>query len=541
MKILIVPDVPGWAIDQLAQAKIRYNPHHNIKCYYVHPRDAGEKETQQRFKEVVEEFNPDIIHFEYYRSCSQLLEALPELKVRKIILTHHNQRTKALREYDWHANGVDYIVTHTEQCKQYLVDGCKQNPEKIKVINHGIDVCNFEYSDEEPDEPAIGYAGRIVPWKGLKEIAENAKEIGYPVMFMGKQDKASYWNEISQEAKDNINFSFMQCKDEERLAYYRSLTCYVGNSKDWYEEGTLEYLEAMSCGVPVITTLSGVAKDIAKDGENCLIVPFEDKEALKVAMKRLMSDKELRAKLRKGAWDTVKNMTQQKMAYHYSQLYYKLGFVEKPLVSVIIPTTLSRLQQVGEILKSLETQSYKSIEVIIAFDEKEKVSTEILDTIRETYKLSIKFVQTYLDGYNLARARNLAAVEAEGHLLLFNDSRLKPEKDAVEQFISATRMHPANVWFFGNKGANKVSFVENFSCVQRDEFMTFGMFCEQITKYGGLSQETRTRWANQGNQVLFIEDANAVELIKSSNSSNKRKDIIETKFKLFKMYKGNNH
>ena len=177
MRILIVPDVPNWAIGRLAEAKIKYNPHINWKCHYVHPRDAGDKQIQDEFIKVVNEFNPDIIHFEFYRSCSQLLEALPELKSRKLILTHHNQRTKALRSYDWFENGIDYLVTHTEKCKKYLVEQCGQSEKHIKVINHGIDLEEFYYEDKEPEDKKVGYVGRIVPWKGLKEIGKECKEL----------------------------------------------------------------------------------------------------------------------------------------------------------------------------------------------------------------------------------------------------------------------------------------------------------------------------------------------------------------------------
>ena len=151
----------------------------------------------------------------------------------------------------------------------------------------------------------IGYAGRITPWKGLKEIAECCYELGYKVKFMGHQDKVDYWNTISEEAKSVIDFEYMDCTDAERLDYYRSLTCYVGNSEDGLEEGTLEYLEAMACGVPVITTPSGIARELAVNDENCLLVPFNDKDALKVAIKRMVEDKELRQKCREKAWEVV--------------------------------------------------------------------------------------------------------------------------------------------------------------------------------------------------------------------------------------------
>ena len=540
IKILMVIDSRGWAIDQLAQVKMKYNPHFKFKAVYVHPRDAKESKVLNDFKNTLEEFKPDIIHFEYYRSCSQLIEQLPEIKKYKIILTHHNQRDKALNEMDWHNNGVDHIVTHTEKCKRLLVDEYFQKKEKISVINHGIDLDFFNYSNEEPEEQHVGYAGRIVPWKGLKEIAETSKELGYPVMFMGKHDKADYWESISEEGKANINFSFMQCKDEERIDFYRNLTCYIGNSRDGLEEGTLEYLEAMACGIPVITTLAGVARDIAKHEENCLVIPFENREELKKATKRIMEDEDLRNKLRKGGWNTVKNMTNKKMAYEYSNLYYKINN-EDSLASVIIPVTLSRIKQLGDILKALEEQSYKNFEVIVAFDEKEGITDELKETLRNTYNLVLKFIETKKDGYNLAMARNMAAVEAEGKHLIFLDSRLKPDENAIQLFVTSLDSSSDDIWFFGNKGTGKKSFVENYSAVKRYKFLDLGMFNERISEYGGMSQEIRTRWINNGNKFHYLDDVKAEQMIKASKDNDRRKSIISMKLLLFKLYRNNSH
>jgi len=872
MKILIVPDVAGWAIDQLVQVKIKYNPHHTFRCHYVHPRDAASEDIQKEFMDVVNEFDPDIIHFEYFRSCSQLLESCEELKSRKIVLTHHNQRTKALKFADWDKIGVDHIVTHTAKCKQFLVDECEYPEERITQIQHGIDLSYFVYEGKDPEEPAVGYAGRIVPWKGLKEIAEVSLELGYQVMFMGRQDKATYFNTISEEAKKNINFSFMDCKDEDRLDYYKSLTCYVGNSIDGYEEGcysadtevltsrgwilfmdltkedeiatlnpktekleyqkpvklveyedkkelikiqnstvdlmvtpghnmwvskpttgvdreevykpyelvkagdlpskfkikrvcswdgydivndemvalwgmmiadgwcdekrlvisvmredkvkrgkeildklglsykeydnglnvfnvefiknndlvkcigcgaknkkipdfikystprqieifldyfgdkhvreagwrefysssirligdiqeclikigrngdvkvidrigqkswcnnhwietknlqykiservkktdsyirkkydmsvvpdyegkvycaevpnhimlvrrngcacfcgnTLEYLEAMACGVPIITTPNGIAREWAVDEENALVIPFGDKEALKVAVDRIMTDEDLRNKLRKNGWETVKNYTQEKMAYRYSKVYNEVFYKDDPLVSVIIPATHSRIKQVEKILESLTIQSYKNIEALICFDEELDFATTFATEKARLKKmfpnLTLKLNFTGRDGYNLAMSRNMMAINAEGKMLVFLDSRLDPDENAIKIFVEALRnSERAKCWVFGDKGSGKKSFVENFSAIKRKIFINFGMFNERIDRYGGMSQEIRDRFINQGGRFVFLPSATCTPMISSKRTPEKKQDIISSKLKLYKMYESNNY
>jgi len=539
MKVLWVPDVPDWAIGHLVRAKVYYNPQFNNKVLPVHPRDAEVR--AQDFVNEVQKFNPDIIVYEYFRTAQQLIEAFPnELKKIPSILVHHNQRDKALYHADWNELGIDMIVTHTQKCKRKLEERGYTN---VRVINHGIDVNHFTFRDGDAKEPLIGYVGRIVPWKGLKEIAQVGKELGYGVQVMGKMDKADYWAQVS---KESLRFDFFNCTDDERIDAYHSMMVYVGNSEDDYEEGTLPYLEAMACGVPVITTPNGVANDIAKDRYNALVVPFNDYDALKSAVKELIEDKGLRDTLRQNAWNTVKNMTEEKMAWEYGQLIYELVYGKDNLVSVVLPTTFERKDQIFEILRALEKQTHKAIEVMVVWDENisewsnETLSDFIGKIETDSMNITIRHLFTNGKGYGLACARNIGIIESNGRYIMFNDSRLLPQEDAVQIFKQTLDGLPDNkkVWLFGDKGGNKSSFVENFSFALRKSIIDFGMFCERIDEYGGMSQEVRTRWINQGGNFLYQSSAQATEITRSGLSAEKRQGIVRMKTRLLKMYKG---
>lgn len=531
MKVLFVPDVLNWAIGHLVEAKVKHLPQFDCEVFAVHPRDA--KVLAESFMNKVKDFEPDVIIYEYFRSAEQLINAQPDLKTYKSILVHHNQRDKALFHADWNKLGIDTIITHTNKAREKLNAKGYFN---VETINHGIDLDFFIYNDSEPEELQIGYVGRIVPWKGLKEIAEVAEELGYPLQVMGKLDKPDYWNSVP---RDNLRFDFFDCSDEERVKAYHNMTIYVGNSEDDYEEGTLPFLEALACGVPVVTTPNGVAKDIIQDEHNGLLVPFNDKEALKSAIKRLMEDSDLRNKLRKQGWNTVKNMTEKKMAWEYGKLIHQTAHRED-LVSVIIPATFDRVEQVNKILKALENQTYnkKAIEAIVVWDEVVNVESLTVPKLAPV-GITVRVIVTNEDGYNLAMARNLGAIEANGEFLMFCDSRLEPDIDAILVFVQAfNNLGGGKFWLFGDKGAQKASFVENFSFLKRDAFMRFGMMNERVNRYGGMSQEIRTRWIKQGGELSYMEQAKAKELKKSGMNDRKRKDIIASKFQLLKMFNG---
>ncbi len=526
----MICDVPGWAIDKLCQSIVKHNSHHDILVDYVHPREAKLPERVAKFKATVEKFKPDLIHIMYYRSGIQLIEELPELKKYPIICSHQNQRTKALFMYDWKEFGVDIMTCATSKCKSMLEE---RYDVPVRQIPFGIDLNEFSYANEEPKEFALGYVGRAVKWKGLVEISQVAAELDKPLYIMGYVDKPDYFEQADQI---KIKYDFWACKDEERIDCYRNMTIYIGNSKDGYEEGTLGYLEAMAAGVPIVTTPSGMAADLGVAEENCLIVDYEDKEQLKAAVKRLSEDKELRQKLRKNAWNTIKNYPEERMALEYSKLYNEMVMPKKKLVSIIIPATYDRYEEVLKILYALNNQTYKKIEIIVVWDEKQDNDTSC--KIVAFNNLSIKEFWTQKEGYNLAMARNLGAIEAEGCYLMFNDSRMEPDKLAIQTFVAMMDIYEnKRVWLFGDKGAQKRSFVENFSFINRKDLINFGMFNERINQYGGMSQEIRTRWALQGGEFVYVEGAVAKEL-KSANKMNdeKRKAIIKMKLLLHKMY-----
>jgi glycosyltransferase involved in cell wall biosynthesis len=56
-------------------------------------------------------------------------------------------------------------------------------------------------------------------------------------------------------------------------------------------------LEAMACGRPVITSRTGGLSEIVVDGETGLLVPPGDSIALTTALKRLLTDHDLRQKM----------------------------------------------------------------------------------------------------------------------------------------------------------------------------------------------------------------------------------------------------
>ena len=517
MKILIVSDVLNWAIGQLSNVIRDENKNLEIKVIAIHPKELRSNQEYWKyfFKMELEKFNPDLVHFQYWDH----VQYLASLVKCKKILTHHNQ--KNLLSADWQM--LDHIVVHTQKAKKILNEAGYNN---VTVIQHGIDIEYFNFLENYDDNVrSIGYVGRIVPWKGLYNIAKVAKEIDSEVICMGKIDKADYWQKV-QEFSDVLDLRFNTPR-EEQVNVYHEFGVYVGNSCDSIEEGTLGLLEAMACGIPIITTPSGEANDIVKDGENGILVEFENYENLKIAIEKFYKmPKSEKEKMRQNAWNTVKNLSKERMARNYEKLYYKIVF-EKNLVSIIIPTH-NRAKTISKIIETYKNQNYSPIEIIVINDNSTDETEEILKDKK------IKYINTHHEGYGLAKARNMGIFEASGHYIIFSDDRLLPENDAVEKFITKLSSMKEKSLVWGNKGAGKRDFIENFFAIRKRHIAEAGMFNERIDRYGGQSQEIRERLKKQGFRMEYSNDAKSSPLF-GTKKNNRRYDIFNSKLKLWKL------
>lgn len=521
MRVLQIVDSP-WSIGQLCDGIRLHNPQIDFKLIYIPPRDV--QDHLEEFRKEAQK--ADLIDFQYWNVARQLIELCPEIRDIPKILTHHNE--KNLLSFD--QSCFEKIVVKTHKSFDIIE---KVYPGKAVYIPNVTDLELFEFNEEyPPKEMKMGYVGRICSWKGLKEIARAGFELHIPVMFMGRQDKVDYWETIPQEYKDVIDFSYMNCTDPERPEFYKTLTFYIGNSSDNHEAGTLGFLEAMASGVPVITTRAGLANDIIVDGENGVLVEFDNYDDLKKKIQETIEKgPDFWNKLRENAWKTVKNFNYVRYGRQYSELYNDVISNGVPLVSVIIPATYDRAKEVSNILVALNKSTYSNIEAVVVWDEVEEQRI-----FNEPGAILVKELYTGREGYNLAMARNLGIIEAQGDILIFNDSRLVPDQDSLTEFTNHILDNFQNkIWFFGNKGSGKKEFVENFSAIRRDHIIRAGMFNERVNEYGGMSQELRSRFNAQGFEFKYLEEAKATPILTSRMNNKRRKSILHMKDLMFKL------
>lgn len=528
MRVLLIPDVSGWAIGNLCKSIERYNPHLNIEIIPCHPRAVGD--AIMPINEALDR-GVDVVHFQYWNSAIQLMELLPRLRDPKIkkVLTHHNHYR--LTKSDW--SDFDIVTEATD----WGVDVLSKVHENVKKVPYGIDLDRFSYIDQYPPaEPMVGYVGRICSWKNLGEICRVSKELGYKVLGTGYIDKADYWETID---KSNLEWhggagmagiTPANIKDD----LYSRMTVFVMYATEEKESGTLPMLEAMARGIPVMVTEQGMARDILKDGENAI---FFTPENFKEKLKMLMEDEPLRIKLRQAAWNTIKKYPEEMMAREFCKVYHQALGEGLPLISTII-TSYNRPDALLESILSIDRQDYPAKEIVVADDGSTDPRVKlVVEQAQQMLHTPIRFIENKnKQGYGLGKMRNLAVMEALGsHILIFQD-RFTLDEGMLEHVVASTKLR---TWGYGSKRIKgeireKKAFIENFAWILKEDLMLAGGFSERVDIYGGQSEEVRNRFKNAGYVFNQIPNIVATE-IASSGAANRRSDIWKAKLEIAKM------
>jgi glycosyltransferase involved in cell wall biosynthesis len=202
------------------------------------------------------------------------------------------------------------VLTVSEFSRRALVDRYHLPPEKVLVTPNGVDREAFRPLQTEPagireryrlDGPFVLFVGRIEPRKNLPRLIRAFSRIrgkvgdGIRLVIAGQEDFRS--REVFEEAKRQGERSVVflgAVPDADLPALYNLAEALVYPS---LAEGFgIPVLEAMACGTPVLASPRGALPEVG--GDAVLWVEPEDEEALAGGIERILTDSELRGRLR---------------------------------------------------------------------------------------------------------------------------------------------------------------------------------------------------------------------------------------------------
>lgn len=219
----------------------------------------------------------------------------------------------------------------------YLNDGAKRNllavgadPKKMKRLLYGIWGVDCQlYQPAQIHKKNILFVGRLDEAKGVPYIVEawNSIKADFPkvefdfVANPGDSEKFVKGSQINK-IKAISNQELPKVFNSHLFTVIASVT-----QKRWEEQVGMVNMQSLACGTPLITTKSGAIPEYIND-KVALLIPERDSKALAQAMKKLLSDAKLRAKLgAAGRQYIVKNFDIKKT----------IAETEKILFSSVIP------------------------------------------------------------------------------------------------------------------------------------------------------------------------------------------------------------
>jgi len=284
-KILVVVDVPGWALDRTADNVItRLKEHYHFEK--VFNKDAAERIPKGDF---------DLLYIAYE---TQFKDARIQVKIPGKAVTGVRCHFK------WDGGkGLPPPAEFIEHLRQFVALNV---PSKIlhsifKDLHpaifhtpHGVDIRIFKprlkgLFSSPPGELVLGWAGSLKNHPGKRGV----EDFIIPAL---EGVKGVTFKLAAREEKWRTQ--------EEMVEFYHGLDALICASRT--EGGPHPLLEASACQVPVISTRVGIAPELVQEGENGFLIE-RDKNAIREAVIRLRDNREMRLEMGRRAREIVEN------------------------------------------------------------------------------------------------------------------------------------------------------------------------------------------------------------------------------------------
>jgi glycosyltransferase involved in cell wall biosynthesis len=208
------------------------------------------------------------------------------------------------------------IVQNGDDARQLEVLGVASS--RLRLIpGVGVDTGRFKPVPVPEGPPVVMLASRLLWDKGVGEFVEAARQLadsGARFVLVGAVDEGNPTAitrcEVERWTKEGVVECMGYCSNMAETLGEATIVCLPS-----YREGLpTVLLEAMACGRPCITTDAPGCRDAVRHGDNGLLVPVRDAEALALAIRRLLERPEERAHMgARGRERAVSEFSQEKV------------------------------------------------------------------------------------------------------------------------------------------------------------------------------------------------------------------------------------
>ncbi len=276
----------------------------------------------RQIKEVLSRRKPDVLHTHSSKGGILGRRAAHTLRIPCIHTPHvfpfewaTFPKRGIYRKIEQIAAGwCDRVVMLSELQKRVALESGIGPADKLTVIPNGVSTADYRPPNDEErtaarahfglnDERVIGVAARLEPQKGMGHFLRAAQ------MLLTRQPKTRFLvaGTGSLEAqcraradKLGLRKAITFCGNiSHMLRFYHAIDCFMLASL--WEGLPYVILEAMACGLPIVSTRSFGCEGVIEHDQNGLLLPIQDEAGLARAAERVITDEAFASQLGQNA------------------------------------------------------------------------------------------------------------------------------------------------------------------------------------------------------------------------------------------------
>jgi glycosyltransferase involved in cell wall biosynthesis len=220
-------------------------------------------------------------------------------------------------------------------------------------LYNGVDERFLRVTPDPPASQTVLFVGRLCPEKGVHVLLSAMSEVlethgGASLSLVGPLDVApkdfvdphrrdplfdallqyygrpnDYYDLISRQVSELAGHAILHGRvaNEEICSHYARAGIFVFPSI-WHEPFGIPVIEAMAAGLPVVATRAGALPEVVVDGETGILVDRGDTQGLAAAIRKLLSDPQLRARMGNAGRERVQRLfTWERSVARLEELY----------------------------------------------------------------------------------------------------------------------------------------------------------------------------------------------------------------------------
>ncbi|MGD9381529.1 MAG: glycosyltransferase family 4 protein [Candidatus Thorarchaeota archaeon] len=288
------------------------------------PNDVGENVSilTDQLVRLIHEIQPDIIHahstYVVFNKVITKLRLLSELEIPAIVTIHglpkplilpSGKETTDFKEFTSDF-GFDLIIAVSENVAGAIKEHLDSDfHERVRTVYSGVDLSVFRPLPDVDKQWDLAFMGRLEAMKSIDLFPEMLSLLKpkFPDLRMMMTGEGSLKDWLFKEFEKKGVSSMV---DYQGVVETSEVPALINKSRVFLypsrrEPFGLSIVEAMACGVPVITTDVFGPREIVKHNYDGIAVSPDDVRALADAVETLLSDEDLRKRIAQNGLKSV--------------------------------------------------------------------------------------------------------------------------------------------------------------------------------------------------------------------------------------------